>query len=183
MTPRMLLSLISATLHHLSSHLCPFFRRKGSGIFKTRKPFRGTARTKIKASLAAEKLFEDGAKINVIPFVAQKMKIFLNQKADFIKPWTGLLPFLSFSWHSSLIKYSWVDYSGQTIHYETGLAHVNSLSVGVFYIYIGLTCFHCQSIMLEFPLAEGSCVILFLTESQELSLLHFGNQLFKSKQL
>ena len=51
--------------------------------------------------------------------------------------------------------------AGQAHHCKVGLVCVNCLSVGGYYIYIGLNCFHCQSIMLEFPLAEGSCVILF----------------------
>lgn len=58
------------------------------------------------------------------------------------------------------LKYFWVDYSGPMPHQQP-LVCVNRLSVGGYYIYIDLNCFYCQSIMLKFPLAEGSCVILY----------------------
>lgn len=82
--------------------------------------------------------------------------------------WTTPLPSLSnlsqphpICFVSKLIKYSCVYYTGQAHNCNAGLVRANCLSVGGYYIYIGLNCFHCQSIMLEFPLAEGSCVILF----------------------
>lgn len=79
-------------------------------------------------------------------------------------------------------KIFWMDYSGPMPHQQP-LVCVNHLSVGGYYIYIGLNCSTANPLCWNSPLLRAAVLFFSLTEAQELSVQLLGNCPFRSKHL